>query len=535
MRLLVLREIGREADAPRWSPEALRARFSYLDPVKLETVLKRLRDNALLAIGEDAHYALSDTGRNAVAAIAMLLHFGEEEDAELGFLTAQLAGLQAVGGITAESLGHLLSKLNDLTWHFEEAIASGSEFRILDARRRLSANGRWLERGTDILNKLLADPEVDFDIARIAQRIGLAQSRLARVDAAFQRALNKIESQRVTLGASGISSSDVAAWLRSLDAGTLAGLALEAFATVPELPLLAGGHELLDRAEALLEGGGGAIAADVALPPSDAAGNEITLHAEDLRMLEHFTRRLGALAAAQPLHQVVAGGGFAPASYRLSPPRPARRRRKRRRRGQRAQQPRRRPGRQLHAAGAGRGVRRHADTGRRGRNCRDDARRGPSAHARPGRSLTPGIAHGTRTQDPHRAPARPALARAQRPPGAARAGGRDLPPRARPAARRRRPAPARQPLRRPCRRRAATRARRAGVRRRARVRRQQPRPRPRRDRAAGDHLGADRAAQARAPGHPPRNSSTTARPTSSAATSRWRMAKRYRARSPRPR
>ena len=211
MRLLVLREIGREADVPRWSPDALRARFTYLDPVKLETVLKRLRDNALLAIGEDGHYALSDIGRNAVAAIAMLLRFGEEEDAELGFLTAQLAGLQAVGSITPEALGHLLSKLNDLTWHFEEAIASGSEFRILDARRRLSANGRWLERGTDILNSLLADPEVDFDIARIAQRIGLAQSRLARVDAAFQRALNKIESQRVTLGASGISSSDVSA------------------------------------------------------------------------------------------------------------------------------------------------------------------------------------------------------------------------------------------------------------------------------------------------------------------------------------
>ena len=245
MRLLVLREIGREADVPRWSPDALRARFTYLDPVKLETVLKRLRDNALLAIGEDGHYALSDIGRNAVAAIAMLLRFGEEEDAELGFLTAQLAGLQAVGSLTPEALGHLLSKLNDLTWHFEEAIASGSEFRILDARRRLSANGRWLERGTDILNSLLADPEVDFDIARIAQRIGLAQSRLARVDAAFQRALNKIESQRVTLGASGISSSDVAAWLRSLDAVALAGLALEAFAAVPEIPLLAG--DLVER------------------------------------------------------------------------------------------------------------------------------------------------------------------------------------------------------------------------------------------------------------------------------------------------
>ncbi len=317
MRLLVLREIGREADLPRWSPDALRARFTYLDPVKLETVLKRLRDNALLAIGEDGHYALSDIGRNAVAAIAMLLRFGEEEDAELGFLTAQLAGLQAVGSITPEALGHLLSKLNDLTWHFEEAIASGSEFRILDARRRLSANGRWLERGTDILNSLLADPEVDFDIARIAQRIGLAQSRLARVDAAFQRALNKIESQRVTLGASGISSSDVSAWLRSLDATTLAGLAFDACAAVPELALLAGGHELLDRAESQLEGEA-AAALDASLPPVDDTSGEIAPQTEDLRLLEHFTHRLEALPAPQPLQHVVAGGGFAPASYRLS-------------------------------------------------------------------------------------------------------------------------------------------------------------------------------------------------------------------------
>ena len=317
MRLLVLREIGREADAPRWAPEALRTRFTYLDAVKLETVLKRLRDNGLLAIGEDGHYALSDHGRNAVAAIAMLLRFGEEEDAELGFLTAQLAGLQAVGGITAESLGHLLSKLNDLTWHFEEAIASGSEFRILDARRRLSANGRWLERGTELLNRLLADPEVDFDIARIAQRIGLAQSRLARVDAAFQRALNKIESQRVTLGASGISSSDVSAWLRSLDAHTLAGLAFDACAAVPELALLAGGHELLDRAESQLEGEA-AAALDASLPPVDDTSGEIAPQTEDLRLLEHFTHRLEALPAPQPLQHVVAGGGFAPASYRLS-------------------------------------------------------------------------------------------------------------------------------------------------------------------------------------------------------------------------
>lgn len=318
LRLLVLREIGQEAEAPRWSPDALRARFTYLDPVKLETVLKRLRDNQLLAYADDGNYHLSDLGRNAVAAIAMLLRFSAEEDAELGFLTAQLAGLQAVGSVTPEALGHLLSKLNDLTWHFEEAIASGSEFQILGARRRLSANERWLGRGTEILKSLLADPEVDFEIARIAQRIGLAQSRLARADASFQRALNKIEAQRVTLGASGISSSDVTAWLRGLDAAAFAAFAEGALLVVPELPLLAGGHELIDRAESVLSDEVRARETDTALPPPDAAAVNAAPEQDDLALLEHFARRLDALPASAPLHTVVAGGGFAPASYRLS-------------------------------------------------------------------------------------------------------------------------------------------------------------------------------------------------------------------------
>ncbi|WP_018990183.1 hypothetical protein [Aromatoleum toluclasticum] len=318
LRLLVLREIGQEAESPRWSPDALRARFTYLDPVKLETVLKRLRDNQLLAYADDGNYHLSDLGRNAVAAIAMLLRFSAEEDAELGFLTAQLAGLQAVGRVTPEALGHLLSKLNDLTWHFEEAIASGSEFQILGARRRLSANERWLGRGTEILKGLLADPEVDFEIARVAQRIGLAQSRLARADASFQRALNKIEAQRVTLGASGISSSDVAAWLRGLDAASFAGFAEGALLVVPELRLLAGGHELIDRAEGVLSDEVRARETDNALPPPDAAAVSAAPEQDDLALLEHFARRLDTLPDSAPLHTVVAGGGFAPASYRLS-------------------------------------------------------------------------------------------------------------------------------------------------------------------------------------------------------------------------
>ena len=40
MRLLVLGELGQQADTPFWSPQALSQRFAYLNPVKLETILK---------------------------------------------------------------------------------------------------------------------------------------------------------------------------------------------------------------------------------------------------------------------------------------------------------------------------------------------------------------------------------------------------------------------------------------------------------------------------------------------------------------
>ncbi|MBU0604377.1 MAG: hypothetical protein KKD25_18470 [Gammaproteobacteria bacterium] len=317
LRVMVLGEIGRVADMPRWSPDALRARFAFIDPVKLETVLRRLRDNGLLRVA-DGQYQLSDTGRNAGAALGMLLELSGEEDVELGFLTAQIAGLQAVDGDTGEALQQLLGKLNDLTLHFEDAIASGSEFRILGARRRLAANARWLDRGTALLRELLADEDIAFGRASLAQRIGLAQSRLARVDASFQRALNKIESQRVTLGASGISSSDVAGWLCRLDGAALAGLCADALTPCPDLTLLAGAHELLDRAEPVAASEPVADGADSALPAPDDAPLSRTLPAEDLRLLELFAGRLNRLDAPASLADVVPGGGFAQASYRLS-------------------------------------------------------------------------------------------------------------------------------------------------------------------------------------------------------------------------
>jgi hypothetical protein len=318
VRLHVLREIGARADHPRWEPDELRRQFAYVDPVKLETVLSRLSGNGLLVFGENGEYHLSDAGRNAVAAVGMLLRFGENEDAELGFLTTQLAGMQATGTLTPEMLQHLLAKLNALTASFEDAIASGSEFRILDARSRLTGNVRWLEKGTQILRNLLADEEVSSEVARAAHSIGLAQSRLARVDAAFQRALNKIESQRVTLGASGISSSDAAAWLRSLDSQRIAMLADEVLGAGPQSQFVAGGHELLDRAESALSAEVRQMESDSTLPPSDYTPEDIAPSNEDLSLLTRLSERLGGIHEEAPASKLVVGGGFGPASYRLS-------------------------------------------------------------------------------------------------------------------------------------------------------------------------------------------------------------------------
>lgn len=318
VRLHVLREIGGRADHPRWLPEELRRHFSYIDPTKLETVLGRLRTNGLLVYGEDSAYQFSDGGRNALAAVSGLLRFGENEDAELGFLTTQLAGMQATGSTTPEMLQHLLAKLNALTASFEDAIASGSEFRILDARSRLTSNVRWLEKGTAILRSLLVDEEVTPEIGRVAHSIGLAQSRLARVDAAFQRALNKIESQRVTLGASGVSSSDAIAWLRGLDSRRVASLADGALGAGPQMQFVAGGHELLDRAESALSEDVRQMEADSTLPPTEHAPHDEVAPSEDLGLLIRLSERIAGIPDSAPASKLVLGGGFGPASYRLS-------------------------------------------------------------------------------------------------------------------------------------------------------------------------------------------------------------------------
>ena len=73
MRLLVLRELGSQTENPFWSPQELAQRFSYLNPIKLDTILKRLREGNLLVWQSDSGlYQLSEGARVALSALSTM-------------------------------------------------------------------------------------------------------------------------------------------------------------------------------------------------------------------------------------------------------------------------------------------------------------------------------------------------------------------------------------------------------------------------------------------------------------------------------
>lgn len=321
VRLLVLRAIGERGAAPDWTPQELREHFAYLDPVKFDTVIGRLRENDLLLWdGETQRYRVSPTGRQALAAIGLLLQFNREGD-ELAYVTAQIAAGQAVGRVKPDDLQHLLSRLNELREDFDQAVLSGSEHRILRAAGTLQQAWRWIEKGTEIVEEIAADQELDSHTHRVAQQIGRAQSAMLRQASVFQRALSQLDRHRVHLGASGLSSSDVNRYLRELDTEALAALAddvlarsaIPAFMLAP-IALDVAEYELVEREREARE--------DQSLPPAQAAPHTDSspAAATDFQFAERWLDELAGLVAgdALALSDAVPQDSFALSAYRLS-------------------------------------------------------------------------------------------------------------------------------------------------------------------------------------------------------------------------
>ena len=135
----------------------------------------------------------------------------------------------------------------------------------------------------------------------------------------FQRALNKLERQKVHLGQSGLSTSDIHRWLRQLDPDMLCGLIGESMMFSAQLGCLLGDvaldvaeFELIDRVRAEAE--------DASLPPAFEAphADALPVADEDLERLNVFLAELGAIEAEAPLQAAIPAENFATTSYRLS-------------------------------------------------------------------------------------------------------------------------------------------------------------------------------------------------------------------------
>lgn len=330
LRLLVLRELAADAATPAFTRADINTRLAYLLPESLETVLMRLRSHQLLAWdAQQGVYRVTPMARNVLSAIDALLALGHEEDqADMGFLLSQVAGAQVMGGVTVEQLQHLLGRLVELTEEFSDAIASGSEFRLRAAQAKWHMACDWVEKGSEILRAITGDENADGATHRAAQAIGRAQSALLNMQGMFSRALNQIERQRVHLGQSGLSTTDIKRWLLLHE--DLASLA-EGAIDQPVVPLFITPAEMIDVAETelLSDRAGGVVAG--ALPAGTDAPTTINDGPPMQQELDDWLARLSGFAAlgnfpsiaeegprSIPVQDSLLPASFAVASYRAS-------------------------------------------------------------------------------------------------------------------------------------------------------------------------------------------------------------------------
>ena len=319
VRLLVLREIGGRGEQPFWTASEVRDRLAYIHEAKLENILGRLRGNGLLSWdAETSRYSVSPLGRMVSSALLILLKFGEE-GSELGYIAGQLAASRIAGKVSDEELQHLLSRLNELKDEFDRAVLSGSEARIRKAEHRLAAAWHWVDKGTEVLRTITEGGDLDPAAHRVAQRIGQVQSSLLRMGGVFQRALNQLESQKVHLGTTGLSSADVHRWLRTQDAAALVSIAEDAITAVSE-PSFVLADVAADIAEYELVDRERPDRLDAPLPPrADPLGAE-TMEVEriDFQELESLYDSLVVAPDGLALEHAVPLRDFELSSYRMS-------------------------------------------------------------------------------------------------------------------------------------------------------------------------------------------------------------------------
>jgi len=209
--------------------------------------------------------------------------------------------------------------LSELKEDFDRAVLSGSEHRIRRAALHLESVWTWVEKGTEVVSAIADSEDLDSATHRLAQAVGRAQSALLRQAGVFQRELNKIDQHRVHLGRTGLSSSDLVAWLRSLSADALAAHADEAH-LLPLHPPFVQDQIALDVAEFELLERERAAAESTELPGAEATPttHDLPIDEDDLSPLLDWHGVLAAVSTPLELRDALRGDDYALSAYRLS-------------------------------------------------------------------------------------------------------------------------------------------------------------------------------------------------------------------------
>lgn len=314
----------------RMAREDLGQLFHMLWPEALESVLKRLRDLQLLIWDASAQdYHLSPLAQQVHGLLASLTVAPTEQD-DMSALLAQVAGAQQLGLVDAHQIKHLHAQLARLHDEFAEAIASGSEARLRAAQPRFDRALSLVDRAGQALSALIRTEHDDPRLEREARALGQDQARLLSMASQFTRALQQADRQRVTLGSSGLTTSDVRHWLQHHPAlHELLGEAL----SIGVRPVFVSQHDLIDVTEGEFERDRPDPSRPSGLPPPSEAGAG---HLETMQMPVELGALIGLLdrwrqepllasgdalaepeRAPRPIGQAVLGGRFAQAAYRL--------------------------------------------------------------------------------------------------------------------------------------------------------------------------------------------------------------------------
>ncbi len=317
LRLWVFITLMGQSDASL-TREELDQLFHAIRPEALETVLKRLREVGLISWDEtQRRYGIAALAQQVAAMLGPVVSSGNED--ELAGLLGQVVGADQLGTLDGRQVEMLQAQLGRLHGEFADAIASGSEFRLREARKRYDRAARLIDRASDAITAIISNSRGLVALEKAARGLGQAQSRLLAMASQFNRALQQVDRQRVTLGTTGITSTDVKLWLQTVS--TLETLAGDGMASPVALAAFAP-HEMLDVTEAEFERDRPQPGAPEPLPVAQAApeGDLGTVALpQELADLSALLTQWGLLtdegAPLRPLAEVLLGGPDANARY----------------------------------------------------------------------------------------------------------------------------------------------------------------------------------------------------------------------------